>query len=353
MKRILLSLFITSGIVVNLLAEAGYTTADAAKINLQTTNGVDNYLSASTFNGTNQGTKSASSYFHIKAAEAWIFKNNSSDVTGGNFHYRIYKQGSTTPSFTSISFLYQEENTNSGTTYQRWGYYTIDIDIMASVNSSGTWVFECYWSSPTNGVNCSNPIYLSNGGSNYSFTFTADATLPVEFLGFSAKPSPTGTILTWTTASERNNSHFEIERTNATRDWQVIGKVRGNGTSRVSNSYTFSDTRPMAGANYYRLKQVDMDGKFSYSRVVAVRFRANLTGLDVTPTVVGDVIRVNLSADDISYSAAIYDITGKVWWRGNLQGTELNVGNLPSGTYMLRLLNEQENQVLQSRFIKL
>lgn len=356
MKKSLLSFSLILCLYTISLADAGYTNVDAAKINLQTTNGVNNYVDARNtpngFNLSDQGTKSASSYFHIKAAEAWIYKNNGSDVTGGNFHYRIYKSGSSAGSFTTIAFSFGEEN-GSGTVYQRWGNYSIDINILASVNSAGTWVFECYWSSPTNGVNCSNPIYLNSGGSNYSFSFTADATFPVELSHFSIfKNKNKAASLSWSTASEFNNSHFNIERSADSRAWEVIGKVEGKGTTLEHQDYTFTDHSPLSGKSYYRLQQMDFDGRFEYSKILTVEFGTDGGDFTVSPNPVGDQLLLSLP-ETTEVSATVFDIQGKIWLSQTTStGQWLTVGDIPAGVYFVKITTADTRPPQVARFVK-
>ncbi|MCC6723289.1 MAG: T9SS type A sorting domain-containing protein [Saprospiraceae bacterium] len=354
MKKFLLIACLLAAVQTASFADAGYTDPNAAKINLQTTNGSDNYLAASVFNGSNQGTFSYTSYLHLKAAEAWVFKNNSSDVTGGNFNYRVYKQGSSPGSFNFFTFNWQEENASSGTTYQRWGNYGVDINLLTGVNSPGTWVFECYWSAPTNGVNCSNPIFLSNSGSNYSFSFTADATFPVELSMFKIvsvsndKPS-----LHWRTASELDNSHFEVERSADSRRWQAIGEVTGKGTSFGENNYYFTDEQPLQGTNYYRLKQVDFDGDFEYSKVIStVVGRGTVGSVSLFPNPTADLVTIQLPDADGSCQVTLFDLTGKRWLDAPLNGNSLNISYLPTGTYLLVLRDENGQQLLHERLVK-
>jgi hypothetical protein len=94
--------------------------------------------------------------------------------------------------------------------------------------------------------------------------------LPVEFLYFniSYTESTRSGNLTWATAKEWENSHFEIERSvNGVTSWTKIGEMKGQGYSEIPTEYSFNDTKLPAsgGIAYYRLKQVDFDGKFSYS----------------------------------------------------------------------------------------
>ena len=70
-------------------------------------------------------------------------------------------------------------------------------------------------------------------------------------------------VLSWKTASEINNSHFEIERSNNGKDFIKIGEIAGQGTSNSTKRYQFTDKNPGSAQQYYRLKQVDFDGKFT------------------------------------------------------------------------------------------
>lgn len=95
--------------------------------------------------------------------------------------------------------------------------------------------------------------------------------LPVELIFFSVHSIENKTNkLRWQTASELNNMGFEIERSDDGTDWETINSVQGNGTTNIIQSYSFIDNRPLVGYNYYRLKQIDYDGKFEYSDIQSV-----------------------------------------------------------------------------------
>jgi len=98
--------------------------------------------------------------------------------------------------------------------------------------------------------------------------------VPVEFASFSASVTLHGISLEWTTASELNNNGFEIERSVDGNTFVTIGFVDGKGTSTETNYYSFADHSLFTEHQtiYYRLKQVDFDGTFSYSNTVEVQF---------------------------------------------------------------------------------
>lgn len=112
------------------------------------------------------------------------------------------------------------------------------------------------------------------------FTFNGPAALPVELLYFDGKVYKDKTSLTWSTATELNNDHFQIERSADGRSFDAIGKVNGAGTSYETLHYAFTDEKPLAGWNYYRLKQVDFDGQYAYSPVRAVQVEQSVAVAD-------------------------------------------------------------------------
>ncbi|WP_218127087.1 integrin alpha [Catalinimonas alkaloidigena] len=96
------------------------------------------------------------------------------------------------------------------------------------------------------------------------------APLPITLVSFAAVPTTKTVELTWETAAEFNNSHFEIERSQNGQNFETIGQLRGAGTSHQRLAYQFTDQRPYTGENYYRLKQVDLDGTVSYTETQSV-----------------------------------------------------------------------------------
>ena len=99
--------------------------------------------------------------------------------------------------------------------------------------------------------------------------------LPVELTSFTAKQSVSGVELRWATATEVSNFGFDIERANLgsqnnQTNWEKIGFIKGHGNSNSPNNYSFIDNKPLSGKSQYRLKQIDKDGAFKYSKTVEV-----------------------------------------------------------------------------------
>ncbi|MEH0157251.1 hypothetical protein V6R21_24270 [Limibacter armeniacum] len=106
------------------------------------------------------------------------------------------------------------------------------------------------------------------------------AILPVELIFFSANFTVDGILLKWATASEVNNDFFEVERSADGANFEVIGKVEGNGNTQYRIDYEFNDRFPLGGVSYYRLRQQDFNSDFEYSPIVKVSNQEN--GLSVT-----------------------------------------------------------------------
>jgi hypothetical protein len=106
-------------------------------------------------------------------------------------------------------------------------------------------------------------------------TITVVNGLPIELLYFSVVDCKTGNLLSWSTASERNNNYFNIEKTKDGKDWSSIMTENGAGNSSTQLYYSFSDNNVEKIINYYRLKQTDYDGNFKYSDIISIDNRDN------------------------------------------------------------------------------
>jgi surface protein len=121
-----------------------------------------------------------------------------------------------------------------------------------------------------------NNLVLASGSGGKGWTITGDAfssscgALPVTWLDFTGQFAKNNVILNWKTASEQNNTGFDVERSADGRSWSKIGFIPGKTNSAVPTPYSYTDLSPLKGLSYYRLKQFDLDNKFSYSRIVQI-----------------------------------------------------------------------------------
>ena len=100
-------------------------------------------------------------------------------------------------------------------------------------------------------------------------------TLPVVYEDFTASRQNSTVLLQWTTSNETNNDHFDVMRSTDGSHFTAIGTVEGWGTTNVAQDYSFVDPSPVNGTNFYQLRQVDFDGKATYSRIVTVTMDLN------------------------------------------------------------------------------
>jgi uncharacterized repeat protein (TIGR01451 family) len=199
------------------------------------------------------------------------------------------------------------------------------------------------------------------GENTQPVTFTIGATpLPVELISFDAKPQGTDALLTWATASEQHSAYFAVERsTSPNGDYREVARRVAAGNSAHQLSYDARDAGVgrTAGIYYYRLRQVDTDGKTALSEVRPVRFTGGLTGtvLTVYPNPAQLAVTLDLStAPAATYDAQIFDVTGRLIRTLSLVGgsrTPLAVQELPVGTYVVRVTGT-DGAATNVRFVK-
>ena len=181
--------------------------------------------------------------------------------------------------------------------------------------------------------------------------------LPVELTDFQANALATHVDLQWATASELNNDHFLIERSPDGTAFSSIGSVAGAGTSIQQTDYAHADESPLHGMNYYRLKQVDINGAFTYSNTVAVAFGGLFpTGLPY-PNPANDAVTIDLYSTFTGMARLrALDATGRVVAE---QVHELGIGpaslSLPmpgadAGAYSLKVIGPDGSSLRTGHF---
>ncbi len=182
-------------------------------------------------------------------------------------------------------------------------------------------------------------------------TNESSSPLPVEMLYFNGVENQGVVNLDWATATEIDNDHFEVQRSQDGRDWEVIGVVNGAGTTVEEQVYDFSDFKPYVGNSYYRLRQVDYDGKFAFTDIILVNVRLEPISLNVYPNPIEDIFTVEIKGinanEETPYS--IISLQGAYVGQGILiaddagrihEQLSLSYGQ-PSGIYILRVATSQ------------
>lgn len=218
-----------------------------------------------------------------------------------------------------------------------------------------------YWDSPYPTNYLTSMSFGSSGGFMFlpypgqMFRFTPPAILPIELVEFSGEQQDDHILLEWTTASELNNDHFEIEHSIDGYEFKSIGTIAGAGTATNAHHYALTDHDWNAGTNYYRLKQIDFDGLFSYSNIVAVTVddegQFNVT---IYPNPARDILTCEIVSPRVAnYDMQIIDLTGSVVTKRfieNVKGNSVqtfDIVDLRSGVYILQVTNNQRNAQLE------
>jgi hypothetical protein len=189
---------------------------------------------------------------------------------------------------------------------------------------------------------------LRNDAIRFANFSIQEGVLPIELSLFEAKASQKAVLLTWKTESEKDNATFNIEHSTDGKDFKNIGQVKGQGTTNAAHTYTFDHTTPSVKTNYYRLKQVDFNGTFTYSPVRTVVFEPN--GKDkllIKNALVRDALDIETN-DNAATTIRIFNTFGQQVMTLKGQGTQhISVGSLPVGLYIIR----SENGV-EGRFVR-
>ncbi len=175
---------------------------------------------------------------------------------------------------------------------------------------------------------------------------------PVTLRSFDANLKGQNVQLNWTTDSEEQNDYFAVEYSTDGSNFEEIDWVKGAGTSFATNDYEYLHESPVKGNNYYRLAQVDYNGKTTYSSVEVVQNEK--ISVKVFPTIATDEITVAFEETSNNTIIEIYDLMGRQMLSSIIDGDDTNwtlpVDALQAGHYLVRI--NAANQIHTARFIK-
>jgi hypothetical protein len=191
-----------------------------------------------------------------------------------------------------------------------------------------------------------NSVNFSSGNWFTVASLSRSNPLPIELLEFDALLDGDQVQLNWKTLAEINNDYFTIERTSNFEKWQAVATVDGAGNANKLLSYSTIDKNPLPGISYYRLKQTDFDGQFSYSDLEVVSFKNEMvTKLRFYPNPVSNELTIEGEREELE-RFKVYNTKGqevsskvnrKVWEDDRLI---LDVSKLLKGSYFLRTINK-------------
>ncbi len=260
------------------------------------------------------------SFYHYVATEAsWDggnvkYSRNGSTwqlIPGSSFVFNGYNgtlntagQGNDNPLAGQVSF----NGSDGGSVTGSWGESQINLNTLNAVPGDN---FQFRFELGTDGCNGLDGWYLDDIS-----LFNCAATLPIELIDFTARAKDDNALLEWATAMEINNRGFEIQRSPDENRWESLGFVEGAGNSNDLINYTFIDEAPKYGDNYYRLKQLDLDGQYSYSEVEVVKFTRGIgEGILVYPLPFEDGFSILIpglyGADEEVVEIELFDVSGK------------------------------------------
>jgi hypothetical protein len=190
-------------------------------------------------------------------------------------------------------------------------------------------------------------LYIRSRNNPYSLTtivpFTKGSALPVTWQYVRGEMRTDGAWLWWGTANETNTKHFVVEHSTDGSSFEALGTVVAAGNSNSSKQYQYVHTQPAAGLHYYRIKQVDKDGAFTYSAILLLQAQSLGADASIVPTVVASKFTLHLSkvySQSLPYS--IVSSAGAIIMQGKIAAganqASVQVGHLPQGMYRLLLL---------------
>jgi hypothetical protein len=238
-------------------------------------------------------------------------------------------------------------NSNPSTRYANEMYYpSIEVGTKASwladIRKSANWIHP---------VEVNTPHDFGTGfGADNVTQFEMEQTLPVTLVSYSVKAENNTAKLEWSTASEKDNGHFEIEHATDAKNFKVIGIVEVGGSSLVKRNYVWYDRSPANETNYYRLVQVDIDGKVTKYAMKSLNF-----SVLIAPYPNPAMEKVTVSFPKKTESMERTDVNGKLLRNFAIKENEttitIPVSDLASGTYFIRLLTASGS--VSSKLIKL
>ncbi|MCC7246436.1 MAG: T9SS type A sorting domain-containing protein [Saprospiraceae bacterium] len=292
---------------------------------------------------TIQACTNTSCYYQCPGIGTLVWDNAYETGSGSSLRYGYVDGGGIVVTFNTALNRW-EVAYSDGTEYVALFYNTTASIPKPPDLTLGSWVRD-----PAGYCSASSVFQTFEGTGTQSTT-----TLPIELVSFDAQTIQGGkSLLTWTTASETNNAGFDIEASQDGIRFNKIGFVKGHGTTNEVTRYSFTDERAASGLTYYRLKQLDVDDGFDYSKVISVlRKGDNLNAVSISPIPANDLLNIVLETqneDDLAIN--LFDAFGKTILQQNTttqkgsNNKSLDLQDLPQGIYFLELQQGTERVI--------
>jgi hypothetical protein len=294
------------------------------------------------------------------------FKAQGVDIDGNGTYLREYNRFDKPLSYTIESSSYLTLTQSSGNlTFKGPTTDVSGIDLTQTnynvTNSyQNTDSINLVLGSCCDGASCATSAGNRLHSINFFDVLVYTSPLPVKMAYFNARSVENTALLEWATASEINNSHFEVQRSNDTKDWISIGKVEGHGNSNQLVKYEFVDDQPLP-ENYYRLKQVDYDGKFDFSTIKFVNMKAtqpSVLNCKVYPNPTNGIFTLEVKSKSKSeiVLVEVSNLQGQIVKEmsfepdgSNYLSSLIDISSLDNGIYMVKVLSGASSQTIKIR----
>jgi hypothetical protein len=227
------------------------------------------------------------------------------------------------------------------------------VNVTGSIAYNYVGIPGCTAATPAS-LNClSNnlAIQINGPGIPDQIVSCAQTSLPVKLISFTGKETATGIQLNWTTATEENFDYFEVERADETLAFNTIAtSIAGKGDVNVSASYTYTDYAPILGKNYYRLKNVDLDGSVEYSDVIMVYANASGNTVKLYPNPNQKIFTLELQDDiGLPVNLSLVDRLGRSLYHEVIvtSSTQIQLpATIEAGIYFVKVTSARKQVVL-------
>ncbi len=253
-----------------------------------------------------------------------------------------------------ISRVYQFSNTSNAFSGSiQINYIDAELNGLAEANLTLNIHNGSYWAAyPASTRDDINNYVLTNGLSGITLnelTLASQfAPLPLTWLSFTAKAQNNSqSLLQWATAQEQNTKDFYVQHSADGINWVIIGSLAAAGNTNSTSYYNYVHTNPVKGLNYYRIKQTDVDSRYSYSPVRMLSFTKTLQPLTILGNPVNnDVLTLQVNT---ATSLAFYTADGKLLWREQVnEGIKtIDVSRYAKGIYLLKTISTTQKVVIQ------
>jgi hypothetical protein len=314
--------------------QLSFTTDGSGRDDIEFNTGTFTNTANATFN---PGAAGAYGEFELRGS----FSLGSSKVTfdiGGTSHTTQYDRIQTVDASTITL--------TTATMHINWGSFIPSVGNKFMVITGSSTVTGTFATVTTSNANITHQINYTATGVEIEVT----AVLPVEMTYFKGSQTVEGNLLEWATATEENNSGFEIQRSIDSKNWETIAFVEGNGTSLEVNNYEYLDVNIASNSNYYRLKQIDLNGAFEFSKIVVIQ---NENQKSVTWKAYPNPVYSQLTIEGFQGVVTIYNLLGQPLKTIKIQNDveQISFSDLEDGQYLIEMMGTNGTKTIQ-RIIK-